>query len=161
MPASESSRPTAKAVLGTIPLIWRIMRNEIQSGPRSGLTLPQFRTLGAVRHEPGASLTEIAANLGLRPPAASKLVDGLVGRGLLARSPAAADRRRIELALTPKGHSALRQVRRAAEAKLGERLAVLSPRERALVRRAMKVLQGAFAAPDAGRDGNRTKGARP
>ena len=53
----------------------------------------------AFRH-PGCALHESAAAVGLSTGAASALVDSLCGRGLLLRTPAHHDRRRIELRTT-------------------------------------------------------------
>ena len=51
----------------------------------------------------GASLSEVAEHVGLTLPSVSKMVDGLVTRGLLTRATDPGDRRRLTLSLTPAG----------------------------------------------------------
>lgn len=55
----------------------------------------------------GMGLSEIANDLAVSKQAASKLIDLLVNRGFLERTEDRVDRRRIALALTPRGEDAL------------------------------------------------------
>ncbi len=67
--------------------------------PRSGA-----RVIGALRRDAGVS--DIAGLVGTSKQAASQLVDTLVTRGYLTRSPAPDDRRRVVLTLTDRGAEA-------------------------------------------------------
>jgi DNA-binding MarR family transcriptional regulator len=87
------------------------------------LTLAQYRLLAMVASGDERA-SQLAGRLALSKPTVTAVVDGLVERGLLARSEVAADRRVVRLTLTPAGRSALA----ATEAAMAEQLARLVPR---------------------------------
>jgi len=103
--------------------------------------------LGFVSRNPGASLSEVAEHVGLTLPSMSKLNDGLVARKLVTRVTATADRRRLVLAVSPRGRAVLEARRAAARARLAERVASLPPAHRAVVIGAMRALRPIFAPP--------------
>lgn len=73
---------------------------------RAGLTAQQHQALLTIKGFPGrdyASISELAARLQLRHHSAVGLVDRLMLRQLLRRTPSASDRRRINLSLTARG----------------------------------------------------------
>ena len=70
------------------------------------LTLPQYRVLGILA-EGSAAASGLADRLAVRRPSITALIDGLVARGLVDRRQEDADRRRVELRLTPEGVSTL------------------------------------------------------
>jgi DNA-binding MarR family transcriptional regulator len=74
----------------------------------------------------------------------SKLMDGLVTRGLVSRDISRSDRRRVTLRLTPEGRSTWQSAREASQAHLSQRLAALSASERATLVEAMRVLRPIF-----------------
>ena len=63
----------------------------------------------------GAPLSQIITELGVSKQAAGQLVDTLVARGYLERSPDPDDRRRLTITLTERGHAAAATVRAAVE----------------------------------------------
>src|SRR6516164_6320734 len=87
------------------------------------LTLPQYRLLSRVA-KGDRQATQLAGRLALSKPTITAVVDGLVERGLLARSEVAGDRRAVHLSLTSAGHDALD----ATEAAMAERLGRLLDR---------------------------------
>ena len=112
---------------------------------RSGLTVPQFRTLCYVDTTSGTSLSAAADYIGLSVPAMSRLVDGLVEMGMVRRGASADDRRHVKLSLTPRGETALREARELAQAELADAVSTLRPKQRADVVEAMRLLRGVFA----------------
>jgi DNA-binding MarR family transcriptional regulator len=122
----------------------RAVRAEMRRHRAAGLSVPQFRTLGFVGRQAGASLSAAAEHMGLTPPSMSVLVDGLVVRKLIARAPDPRDRRRVTLTLTSRGRTLLERTHRAAEARFAEKLAVLCPDERAAVQHALRLLRDVF-----------------
>ena len=66
------------------PVIWFIRRQ--MRDHRHGLSLPQLRVLAKVHSQPTASLSAVAEHVGASLPTASRLVNGLVAKGLLARA---------------------------------------------------------------------------
>ena len=131
-------------VLEIVPLVMRSVRAEMRCHRAADLSVPQFRTLAFLNRQAGASLTQVADHIGLTLPSMSLLVEGLVERKLISRSPHTADRRRVTLTLTARGQSVLEAAHDAARAALAEKLAALSAQERAIVVQAMRVLRPIF-----------------
>jgi DNA-binding MarR family transcriptional regulator len=136
---------TARQVLEVVPLVMRSIRGEMRSHSAPDLTVPQFRTLGFIDRHTGASLSEVAEHIGLTLPSMSKLVDGLVGRKFVTRQTHAADRRRVTLALTARGHAMLASARESTLASLAGCLGPLAESDLETVIRAMKILRPVFA----------------
>lgn len=134
----------AKQVLNVIPSVMQALRREMRKGRRPELSIPQFRTLAFAYCQPGGSLSQAAEHVGFTLPAMSKLVDGLVVRGILNRQTCKDDRRRLGLTLTPAGRSLLMAARKAAQAKLTKMLSGLSAQDCKVVIEAMQVLRGVF-----------------
>lgn len=61
------------------------------------LPMSQFRCLMDVHHNRGSKMADVAASLGIGVSALSQLVDRLVKRGLVERTPDAGDRRIVRL----------------------------------------------------------------
>lgn len=135
---------TAAQVMDTVPLVMRIIRAEMRSHRTPDLTVPQFRALLYVSRREQVSLSDVADHLGLTLPSVSKLVDKLVERGLMFRTNAADDRRRMILTLTPAGQAARESAAQATQARLIEQLNTLSPEECAVVSEAMRLLRRAL-----------------
>lgn len=132
-------------MLEVVPLVMRVIRAEMRSRRAADLSVPQFRALAFLSRCEGASLSDVAEHIGLTLPSISKMVDGLVTRGLVARRPSAGDRRRVALALTPQGEAVLEAARRGTQARLAEMLTALTAEERAVIARAMHTLRQVFA----------------
>jgi DNA-binding MarR family transcriptional regulator len=103
-------------------------------------TTAQLELIRLVRRNPGLSVADAAAELGLAANTVSTLVRQLVDAGSLERVRDSADGRVVRLRLTP-------ETRRRVEAWLDRRTAVtaraiaeLSPDDRAALRRALPVL---------------------
>ena len=107
--------------------------------------MPQYRTLAFLGRNEGAMLGDVSGFLTLTLSAASKLVDGLVNEDLVARASDPRDRRKVTLKLTASGESKFNSVRRAAADFLAERVARLSPADRACIAEAMSILQRTFS----------------
>lgn len=148
--ASEPAAPPvsgdvcARELLDTVPLVMRVIRRHM-CRHRSGLTVPQFRTLCYLSTAPGSSLSAVADFIGLSLPAMSRLVDGLVEMGLIERRPCDDDRRHVRLSVTADGETAVREARQLAQAQLAEAVAHLTPRQQAAVVSTMHVLRDVFS----------------
>jgi len=140
---SAGAYACAQELLDTVPLVMRIIRSHMRQH-RSGLTVPQFRTLCYVDSSTGCTLSEVADFIGLSLPAMSRLVDGLAEKGLIKRRPCLDDRRLVRLSLTPSGQSAIRGARALAQAKLAETVSRLRPVEQNSVVGAMRMVRDIF-----------------
>ena len=142
--AGVSDDAVAREMLDAVPLVMRVIRAHM-CRHRSGLTVPQFRTLCYLSGAQGSSLSAAADFVGLSLPAMSRLVDGLVEVGLLRRRHSDDDRRHVRLSVTRQGDAAVREARQLAQAHLAEVVAALPPRKRASIAAAMRELREAFS----------------
>ncbi len=140
-----SSKACASSVLDSVPPIMQFIRTEMRGHRTLNISVPQFRVLTYLERRPGGSLSDVAERVGLSLPAMSRLIDGLVDRGLLTREDSPADRRRIALRITDAGRDLVRTARQGALTRLAELLGALSPRERTQILEAMAVLRPLFA----------------
>jgi len=144
MPAPPSLPAAAvDAGLGLLCLI----RAEMRERRPAGLSIGQFRLLHMVHKDPERSLSDCADDLGISVPAASKMVDGLVERGLVGRAADAADRRRVTLALTPAGAALMKDAKKGLEARMATALSGLSAAEAATLAKALDLLRSRLDAP--------------
>ncbi len=134
----------ARQLLDVVPLIMCAIRREMRSHRSADISVPQFRTLAFLSDHKGASLSEVADFIGLTLPSMSKLVDGLVTRGLVTRQTHPGDRRRMTLALTQAGQEFHQSAREATQDCLARRLVLLPDSDRAVVMRAMEALCQVF-----------------
>lgn len=141
-----SAEECAREILDVVPLVMRAIRAEMRSHRSPDLSVPQFRTLLYLQRHPGASLSALSDHLGLTPPSVSKLVNGLVGRGLVARQTSLVDRRRVMLLVTPSGAAILRAASQATQVRLAEALARLDEGKRTVVMDGMRALRTLFGA---------------
>lgn len=130
----------AREVLDTSPPISWFIRRQMRSH-RGGLSLAQFRTLIRVNRPPAASLSAVAEHLGASLPTTSRIVQGLVDKGLLARQGCRWDRRQINLELTPKGREMLTLARRATQESMELEIGKLTNKDRATIVTAMRILR--------------------
>ena len=65
------------------------------------LSSQQMNMILLIRVRESVSVTELAALLSVSPPSVSAMVDRLVERGLLTRTPCEKDRRRVDIRVAP------------------------------------------------------------
>jgi long-chain acyl-CoA synthetase len=95
-----------------------------------GLSLPQYRILG-ILGEGSSGASALAEKLTVSRPTVTAAVDGLVARGLVARSPDGQDRRRIHHTLTTEGELVLVQANQAVRDRLTDIVGYLPIEEQA------------------------------
>jgi DNA-binding MarR family transcriptional regulator len=98
------------------------------------------RALHVVGHREGVRLSDLAEALRIAPRSATEVVDGLAERGLVERRPDPADRRAVQVALTPEGRALLVEVDAAREVALGELFTRLPEADRAELARLLRAL---------------------
>jgi DNA-binding MarR family transcriptional regulator len=143
-----TSEDCAARLLEVAPMVMRTVRAQMRSQRDADLSVPQFRALGYVYRHPGTALADVAAHLGLTPPAASRLVDGLVQRQYVQRQLSATDRRSIELRMAPRGTVLYEATRRATQAHLAALLQPLPAGELTALAQALETLRQTFAPLD-------------
>jgi DNA-binding MarR family transcriptional regulator len=150
---TASAERCAQQVLAGAPLIMRFIRSEMRGHRQTELSIPQFRALVFVTHRAEASLSALAEHIGLSLPAASRMVEQLVKRGLMERRTRPGDRRCVSLALTRRGKAVFATARRATQAALARRFEALSAQELSVISAALGILDGVFATGGDGRAG--------
>jgi DNA-binding MarR family transcriptional regulator len=134
----------ARELLEVVPTVSRFIRTEMRRHRALGLSVPQFRTLAYIERTGGASLGSVAEHLGLTPPSACKIVDGLEARGLAVRMQFAEDHRRVNLQITPAGRRDLADARRETQKSLARILSLLDRQDLGRIMLSMGALRTAF-----------------
>ena len=94
------------------------------------LSLTQLKALYRLGDVEQRSVSELAGDLHLSMPSASRALDGLVQRDLVERRECADDRRTRRVRLTPAGRDTLRHVYEVRRGDLEAAMATLSSQER-------------------------------
>jgi DNA-binding MarR family transcriptional regulator len=134
----------AQQLLDALPPVMRFVRRHMRSHRNRALSVPQFRAMCLLSSAPAANLSAVADFLGASLPTTSRIVSGLVGKGLVERRECRGDRRQVELELTSRGAAVMKTAREATQAQLTEKLNGLDAGDRAAVERAMRVLHELF-----------------
>ena len=129
---SVSTRACASLLLATLPNVMRCLASAARQQklddddhPRMG----QLHILGMLREGP-RTLRELAALHHVTPSTMSRLVDGLVQKGWVARTSDPTDRRQVSLGLTDEGRAMLARMARALEDLASEFLTQLDDDQR-------------------------------
>jgi DNA-binding MarR family transcriptional regulator len=100
--AVDVADPDLDAVMRASRVIAGIVAESVaQVG--DAITMPQLRALVLVATRSDVNASAVAAALDIHPSNATRLLDRLVQAGLLDRREAVADRRNVDLSLTPEG----------------------------------------------------------
>jgi DNA-binding MarR family transcriptional regulator len=127
---------TAVILLDILPRLMRFVHHGLRGHP---LTLQQLRVLGALiegEHSP----SEVASELGIRPPTVTGLVGSLEHQGLISRRRDPMAWRVILLDLTPAGRDVYHTIMLAARRRLGGLLADMSSIDQASLRHTLAAL---------------------
>jgi len=103
-----------------------------------------FSSLEIIANNPGISQVELSAEVGLDKSAIVPLVDEMEGRGWVARTKSARDRRRNELSITPTGRTELDRLFHELEITEKAGLAMLTDEERRIINHALDKVYHAY-----------------
>lgn len=132
---------TAQLAIETGARLVRLVRRALRSDPPASISLSGLRTLAYLADSPGVCLSDVAEHLFVGNPTASKLVDDLVERGLLARAADTSDRRRLALTVTTEGRRVVATAARPAQEQIAELLTRLSAPDRKRVYAGLALLR--------------------
>jgi DNA-binding MarR family transcriptional regulator len=144
-PAKRPPRPARElaAVLGAIASIEGALRLASRAVERRlGISGAQLFVLRKLAEVPGQSLNELATRTFTHQSSVSVVVTRLVSRGLVSRTAAREDARRVVIALTPEGRALLQRAPEPLQARLVAGLKRLSPGERRALARGLEKLVG-------------------
>ncbi|MDT4913053.1 MAG: hypothetical protein QOC66_2181 [Pseudonocardiales bacterium] len=115
----------------------RVVRNQRVD---MSVTLTQLSAMNTLHKHGPMSAGELANCERVQPPSMTKVLANLEERGLVRRDVHPTDRRQAIIAITESGIELLELERRSRDAWLTRRLATLTPEERALLQRAVPIL---------------------
>jgi DNA-binding MarR family transcriptional regulator len=101
----------------------------------------QLAALATLERHGAMSPGDLAEHEKVQPPSMTRVIAALVDWELVTRAPHPTDRRQVILTVTQEGRSLVQRVRRRKEAWLAQKLAALSPQERATLREAAPILE--------------------
>lgn len=100
-----------------IASINRQLENELEERLRpGGVPVDQFRILEVLDASEPCPMGEIASQSLIEPPTLTKIVDKMVGDGLVYRAPDPNDRRRVLILMAPAGKALFRRLRGVSSA---------------------------------------------
>ncbi|MDQ6754664.1 MAG: MarR family transcriptional regulator [Actinomycetota bacterium] len=100
----------------------------------------QYSVLAAVQQTP-MTLRQLADREHMQAPSMTRIVNALEAAGLVVRKDHPADGRQILVEITAAGLASVTDARTRRTAWLAQRVAALEPEERAVLRRAARILQ--------------------
>jgi DNA-binding MarR family transcriptional regulator len=128
-PVDESLHAITDALLTASWLLVSISAHSIGMVDEN-ITIPQFRTLVILSNRGPVNLATLAGLSGVKPAAAGRMVDRLVGAGLIDRLPHPTSRRELLAALSPRGREVLRQVTARRRSEMAQIVEKMPSRER-------------------------------
>ena len=143
---SSTSELADKLHSAAIHLLRRLRRED----DASGLPAPQLSALSVIVFGGPITLGALAHAEQVRPPTITKVVGALEEAGLVAREVDPDDRRIVRVTSTPRGARLLQEGRRRRVAALAASLADLAADDRALLARAVPVLERVVKARNPG-----------
>jgi DNA-binding MarR family transcriptional regulator len=113
------------------------------------LSLTHLATLYVLQQHEALTVNRVAATVGLSVSQASRVIDHLVGQGLVSRTEDARDRRAKRVAISPRGRQLLRTFEHdVTQAQFGV-IAELPADDQAVIIRAIDLMAGAAASAPA------------
>ena len=118
-----------------------LLRNPYVDAEGSGLTGPQVTVMACLVRGGPLTLTELSRQLGMSHSTASGIVDRLQARGLVQRTPDAADRRRTRITVTEDVTHYVRELEQGPAARLASALAGANADQRRTIREGFRLLR--------------------
>ncbi|MFP8887307.1 MarR family winged helix-turn-helix transcriptional regulator [Streptomyces mangrovi] len=124
---SAEAAHAASEVIELLEVLWERGREAASPAPVSA---SQLRVLYTLDRDEGINLRTLSETLGSAPSSVSRLCDRLQAVGFVERAPSPASRRELELRLTGRGRTYLRDLRDLREEALATAMAAMSPSAR-------------------------------
>ncbi len=134
---------TTNELLAILPLLTRIVAEAVRREAGAETTMPQFRALAILADEP-QTLSALARRRRVSLQSMGTLVQALVERGWVVRTPDPLDRRQALLALSETGRSHYEQAQAQSVRSLLPLIATLSEEELGAVQVALPALHAAL-----------------
>src|SRR5689334_12686727 len=132
--ASHTSPDTTRIVTALRALVQALRTGAGEATRRTGLSGAQLFVLSRLADAPAPSVNALADRVHAHQSSVSVVVDLLVRRGLAARAPDPADRRRRTIALTTNGRALLRRAPATVQSHLVRSITALPAAKRRSLR---------------------------
>lgn len=129
--AVTSSDDIARAMNAIRSIVRALRLNTRSIEGKLGISLAQLFVLQQLSDKPAESLNELAERTATHQSSVSVVVRRLVDRGLVTRLASTADRRRVQIALTPAGETMLRGAPPTVQSDLIHGMSRMNPEQRA------------------------------
>jgi DNA-binding MarR family transcriptional regulator len=149
--ADDSLEAITDALLTASRLLVAISAHSIAAADDS-ITIPQFRTLVLLSNRGPTNLATLAGLLGVQPSATGRMVDRLVGAGLIDRLPHPTSRRELLAALTVRGSEIVSEVTAQRHAEIARIVQKMPLEQRHGLVRALTAFTAAGGEPPADLD---------
>ena len=134
----------ARLILETFPHAMRTLAHDMRDVPQGLGTVPQYRILAYLHHHGHDTMGRLAERHNVTMPTMTKIVAGLVDKGLVERETDSRDRRVVRLRLTDSGDSLFMDLRARMEARLANLMASMNDEERAALSCGLRAFQRAI-----------------
>jgi len=121
---------TARAMNAVRSVVRALRLNTRSIEGKLGISLAQLFVLQQLSDRPADSLNELAERTATHQSSVSVVVRRLVDRGLVTRVASSADRRRVQIALTPDGEAMLRGAPPTVQSDLIHGMSRMQPEQR-------------------------------
>jgi DNA-binding MarR family transcriptional regulator len=143
VPATRHTRLANRLNSAAIHLLRRISRDD----GADGVTPARLSALSVLVYGGAATVGDLARRQGVSLPTISRMVDGLVGAGLVERSEDPRDRRAVRLEVTRRGRELMERGRARRITRLASELAQLQVAELAALEQGVAALERLEAPP--------------
>lgn len=140
MTTATGRRSSAELAAQLRPSLLRLTRLIRNQRVDMSVTLTQISAMATLYKRGPMSAGELASCEKVQPPSMTKVLANLEERGLVRRDQHPTDKRQAIISVTDAGTQLLESERRSRDAWLSQRLAELTPDERALLRDVVPVL---------------------
>jgi DNA-binding MarR family transcriptional regulator len=138
-----SAQEIAALLVDTIPRVTRAIREEMRDLAHGKFTVPQFRILNHLRKSPRTN-RDLSVWMGVAPPTMSRMIETLVGKGLIKRTRNRGDLRTVTLTLTPRGRKETETIRASAKERFAIRIRRLDSKQSAELLEGLGILGEMF-----------------
>jgi len=139
MPA-QTKLTAAELAAALSPSLLRLPRRVPNQRVDTSVSLAQLSAIGTLLKRGAMSAGELAACEQVQPPSMTKIIAGLVDKGMVTREAHPSDKRQAIVVLTQAGSDLLESERRQRTAWLTQRIAKLTADERRAIRDVIPVL---------------------
>ena len=145
---SSADLECASLILATFPRAMRTLAHDMRSMQPGQCTMPQYRILGYLYFHGSDSMGRLAERHSVTLPTMTKMVAGLVERGLVERQVDELDRRVVRLHLTGAGQSVFETMNEQVRERLAAIVAQMNEPDRAALIAGLRAFHRIIAAEE-------------